>query len=178
MLHQSLHHSKTISEFKLESQSRKAKLGSKLVSFLSCMTLKFDRWPWHVALFLCYLKLCTSFRSQQSIQTGVTVQKHLIQVKIGNFLSCSILIFDRRPWKTIGHLFYTTSSFVHHFIAICKFKPVQHSGNSQIGKTPVRIILWCPTTKMLIKACFLVQPLEQEGGCQQSRVLKYSNIMK
>ena len=30
-----------------------------------------------------------------------------------------------------------------------------------IGKTPVRIILWCPITKMLIKACFLVHPLEQ-----------------
>ena len=36
-----------------------------------------------------------------------------------------------------------------------------------IGKTPVRIILWCPTTIMLIKACFLIQPLEQEGGCQK-----------
>ena len=36
-----------------------------------------------------------------------------------------------------------------------------------IGKTPVRIILWCPITKMLIKACFLIQPLEQEGGCQK-----------
>ena len=35
-----------------------------------------------------------------------------------------------------------------------------------IGKTPVRIILWCPTTKMLIKVCFLIQPLEQEGMCQ------------
>ena len=34
----------------------------------------------------------------------------------------------------------------------------------KIGKTPVRIILWCPTTKMLIKAYFLIQPLEQEGG--------------
>ena len=32
-----------------------------------------------------------------------------------------------------------------------------------IGKTPVRIILWYPTTKMLINACFLIQPLEQEG---------------
>ena len=37
----------------------------------------------------------------------------------------------------------------------------------QIGKTPVRIILWCPITKMLIKACFLIQPPEQEGGCQK-----------
>ena len=36
-----------------------------------------------------------------------------------------------------------------------------------IGKTPVRIILWCPITKMLIKACFLVQPQEQEGMYQK-----------
>ena len=39
--------------------------------------------------------------------------------------------------------------------------------NVPIGKTPVRIILWCPIIKMLIKACFLFQPLEQEGGCQK-----------
>ena len=38
---------------------------------------------------------------------------------------------------------------------------------SSIGKTPITIILWCPTTKMLIKACFLIQPLEQGGGCQK-----------
>ena len=36
-----------------------------------------------------------------------------------------------------------------------------------IGKTPVRIILWCPTSNMLIKACFLIQPLEQEGWYQK-----------
>ena len=31
----------------------------------------------------------------------------------------------RAAWsqlKTIGHLFYATSRFVHHFIAICEFK--------------------------------------------------------
>ena len=28
------------------------------------------------------------------------------------------LKFDGRPWKTIGHLFYVASSFVHHFTAI------------------------------------------------------------
>ena len=38
---------------------------------------------------------------------------------------------------------------------------------SPIGKTPVIIILWCPITKMLLKACFLVQPLEQEGVYQK-----------
>ena len=36
-------------------------------------------------------------------------------VKIVNFLSCVTLKFDGWPWKTTGHLFYTTSSFVHHF---------------------------------------------------------------
>ena len=30
--------------------------------------------------------------------------------------------FDGWPWKTIEHLFYATSSFVHHSIAICEFK--------------------------------------------------------
>ena len=40
-------------------------------------------------------------------------------------------------------------------------------GIESIGKTLVRIILWCPTTKMLIKACFFIQALEQEGGWQK-----------
>ena len=34
----------------------------------------------------------------------------------GDFLSCVTLKFDESPWKTIGHLFYVTSSFVHHFL--------------------------------------------------------------
>ena len=31
------------------------------------------------------------------------------------FFSRVTLKFDGWPWKTIGHIFYTTSSFVHHF---------------------------------------------------------------
>ena len=31
----------------------------------------------------------------------------------------------------IGHLFYTTSSFVHHFNSIDEFKPKLQSGNDQ-----------------------------------------------
>ena len=45
-----------------------------------------------------------------------------------------------------------------------------------IGKTPVRIILWCPITKMVIKACFLIQPLEQEGGCQKCCISLCSKV--
>ena len=35
--------------------------------------------------------------------------------------------------KTIGHLFYATSSFVHHFVAIGEFKLELQSGNAQAG---------------------------------------------
>ena len=38
--------------------------------------------------------------------------------QIRRFLEAATLKFDRWPWKTIGHLFYATSSFVHHFVAI------------------------------------------------------------
>ena len=37
------------------------------------------------------------------------------------------------PWKTIGHLFYATSSFVHHFVPIGEFKLELQSGNAQFG---------------------------------------------
>ena len=43
------------------------------------------------------------------------------------------LKFHGWPWKTIGHLFYATSSFVHHFIAIGKFKLELQSGHAQSG---------------------------------------------
>ena len=41
--------------------------------------------------------------------------------------------FDGWPWKTIGHLFYVASSFMHHFIAIGEFKLKLQSGNVQSG---------------------------------------------
>ena len=41
------------------------------------------------------------------------------------------LKFDRSPWKTIGHLFYATSSSVHHFVAIGEFNLDLQSGNAQ-----------------------------------------------
>ena len=182
-----MHHLKAIDEFKLELQSGNAQFGSKSANFLSCVTLKFDGWPWksirHLfyttsspvhhfkaisefklelqsgnvqfrsksAIFftrmtskfwqmtltnnraplLYYIKLRASFQSHWWIQTVVTVWKRSIRVKIGNFLSRVTLKFDEWPWKTIGHLFYATSSFVHHFITICEFKLELQSGNAR-----------------------------------------------
>ena len=46
------------------------------------------------------------------------------------FFSRVTLKFDVWPWKTIGHLFYATSNFVHHFKCIGEFKLELQSGNA------------------------------------------------
>ena len=92
------------------------------------MTLKNNRAP-----LLCYFKLYAPFRSHRWIQAGVRVRKHPIWVNIDDFFSCVTLQYDVWPWKTIEHLFYATSSFVHHFVAIGDFKLESQSGNGQFG---------------------------------------------
>ena len=112
------------------------------------MTLKNNRAP-----LLYYIKLCASFQSQEWIQTGVTVRKHPIRVKIGKCLSRVPLKFYGWPWKTIGHLFYVASSFVHHFGAIGEFKMELQSGNDQSGSnsTIFRAVWPCNLTYDLEK---------------------------
>ena len=94
------------------------------------------------AHLLCYFKLCASFYSHLSIkmelqshrwiQTRVTVRKPSIWVTIGDFVSHVSLKIDGWLWKTIGHLFYATSSFVHRFIATSEFKLELQSGNGYV----------------------------------------------
>ena len=60
-------------------------------------------------------------------------RKRPIWVKFDDFLSHATLKFDRWPWKTIGHLFYATSSFVQHFVPIGELKLELQSGNAQSG---------------------------------------------
>ena len=54
-------------------------------------------------------------------------------IQIVNFSTRVTVKFDGWPCKTIGHLFYATSSFVHHFVAIGEFKLELQSGNAQSG---------------------------------------------
>ena len=111
------------------------------------MTLKNNR-----ASLLCYFKLYASFRSHRWIEAGVTVRKRPIWVKIDDFFSRVTLKFDVWPWKTIGHLFYATSSFVHHFVAIRDFKLELQSGNANLGRIrrflePCDLEIWRMTLK-------------------------------
>ena len=99
------------------------------------MALKNNRAP-----LLCYIKLCASFQTQWWIQSSVTVWKCSIRVKIDDILSRVTSKFYGWRWKTRGHLFYDTSSFVHHFVAIGEFKLELQSGNAQFGSNST--IFW------------------------------------
>ena len=92
------------------------------------MTPKSNRAP-----LLCYFKLFASFRSHWWIQTGITVWKRLIWVKIDDFFYPCDLAVWWMTLKTIRHLFYATSSFVRHFVVIGEFKLELQSGNAQFG---------------------------------------------
>ena len=162
----------------------------KIRDFLSCVTLKFDGWPWKTIgnpFYTTSSFVHRSFRRNQSIETGVTVRKRPIRVKIGNFSSRAVLEtkagpsvrdlqllvrtrnflhislqinvwisqnsdqdqqlfqlspehwsrvtlkFDGWPWKTIRHLFYVTSRFVHHFTTNSEFKLELQFRNPQFG---------------------------------------------
>ena len=59
-------------------------------------------------------------------------------IQIIDFSACVTLKFDVWPQKIIGHLFYTTSSFVYHFKSIGEFKL---SGNAQFRS---KSVIFCP----------------------------------
>ena len=59
------------------------------------------------------------------------------------FFSRVTLQFDIWPWKTKGYLYYATSSFVQHFVAIDEFKLELQSGNAQFGSnSTIFISVW------------------------------------
>ena len=67
------------------------------------------------------------------------------------FVPCDLEIWGW-SWKSIGHLFYVASSFVHHFIAISEFKLELQSGNDQLGSKstlfqPCDLEIWRMTLK-------------------------------
>ena len=96
---------------------------------LSCLVAaKNNRAP-----LLYPFKLYASFHCHWWVYVWVTVRKRLNWVQFDYFLPPVTLKFYEWPWKTIGHLFYTHSSFMHHTIAIGGFRFEFQPGNVQIG---------------------------------------------
>ena len=128
-------------EFKLGLQSGNAPFGSKSAIFLLRVTLAFDGWPWKTIALLLYV--ASSF-----VHHFIAISESKLELQSGNdqFGSKSMLFhcdlkFDRWHWNTIGHLFYATSSFVHHFVTIGEFKVEWQSGNAQFGST-ILLAVW------------------------------------
>ena len=152
--------------------------------------MKFDGWPCKTIAHLFYFKLCASFCSHWWIQFWIAVRKRSIWVKIGNFLFRVTLKLNRWPWKTIEHLFFIASSFVHHFIAFSEFKLELQSGNAQFwSKWTIFLAVWPwnlmdglqkqkGTSSMLLQAlCSILEPnwsfsLEMHNLGQFQRILE------
>ena len=109
-------------------------LGQNRWSFVPCdleiwlMTLENNR-----ASLICCFKLCATFHSHLVNSNWSYSPETTNLGQIQRFFSRVTLKFDVWPYKTIGHLFYATSSFVHHFVAIGELKLELQSGNAQFG---------------------------------------------
>ena len=125
---------------------------------LSRVTLKFDGWPWKTIGHL-------SFAVSSFVQHFIAIGEFKLELLSGNGQSGSNSMifravwprnFDVWPWKRIGHLYYATSSSMHHFVAIGEFKLESESGNTQFGSTSM--IFWA------VWSCNMTYDLEKQKG--------------
>ena len=128
-----VHHFKAIGEAKLELQSGNAQVGSKLVTFLSCGTLKFDGWSWKSIghLFYTTLSCVHHFTGMGEFKLELQSGNPKFRSKSAIFFSRVTLKFEGCPLKPEGHLPYPSSSFVHNFVPIGESKLELQSGNAQ-----------------------------------------------
>ena len=90
----------------------------------------------------------TSSRLHQALCIIISEFKLELESENAQFMSKLVIIlshvtlkFDGGLLKTIGHLFYATSSFVYNFIAIGQFKIDLQSGNAKFGS---KSVICCP----------------------------------
>ena len=122
--------------------------------YFARVTSNFDGWPSKTIRHL--------FRATSScVHHFIAICEFKLKLQSGNaqfrsksiiFFSLVTLKFDRWPWKTIWHLSWPTSSFVHHFIAIGKLKLELQYGNTQFGSksaffVPCDLWIWWMTLK-------------------------------
>ena len=118
------------------------------------MILKFDRWPQKPQGTSSMLRQALCIISKQLVNSNWSYSPETPNSAQNRrfILSRMTLKFDRWPWKTIGLLFYATSSFVHHFVAISEFKLELQSVNPQCGSKlaiffPCDLEFWQMTLK-------------------------------
>ena len=122
---------------------------------LTSVTLTFDLWPWPFA-WTSLLSLVITPENFMMIRWWEHSQKGVTDRQTdGQTDRQTEKTIHRAAWsqlKTIGHLFYATSSFRHHFVAIGEFKLELQSGNAQSGSNatllePCDLEIWRMTFK-------------------------------
>ena len=118
------------------------------------MTSKFNGWPRKIIghLFYTTSSFVHHFKSISEFKLELQSGNAQFGSKSTIYFSRVTLQFNGWPWKTIGHLFYAASSFVHHFVAIGEFKLVLQSGNANLGQIrrflePCDLEIWWMTLK-------------------------------
>ena len=118
------------------------------------MTSKFNGWPRKIIghLFYTTSSFVHHFKSISELKLELQSGNAQFGSNSTIFKSRVSLKFDECPWKTIGHLFYATSSFVHHFVAIGEFKLELRSGNANLSQIrrflePCDLAIWWMTLK-------------------------------
>ena len=130
-----VHHLVAIGDSKLELQSRNAKFGLKSTIFRAT-------WPCNLTHDLEKTIGHLFYATSSSMHHFIAIGEFKLELQSRNaqsgsnsiiFKSRATLKFDGLPCKIIEHLFYATSSFVHHFVPIGEFKLELQSGNAQFG---------------------------------------------
>ena len=110
---------------------------------VTSVTLTFDLWPWPFAWTSLLSLVITPenfmmIRWWEHSQKGVTDRQ--TDRRTDGQTENTICRAAWSQLKTIGHLSYPTSSFVHHFLAIGEFKLELQSGNAQSGSNSTILI--------------------------------------
>ena len=109
-------------------------------------------WSWNLMgwpsesighLFYAILSFVHHFKATGEFKLEFQSRNTQFGSKLGIFLSRVTLIFDGWPWKTIRHLFYVASSFMHHFVNISEFNLKLQSGNAQFGSKSANCFALC-----------------------------------
>ena len=101
------------------------------------MTLKFDGWPWKTIGHLFYATpgFVHLFVAISEFKLGLQFGNVQFWIKLSNFLPGVTLKFDGWHWKTIGHVFYATSTF--NCAAFHNHQWIQTG--ARVRKRPIRV---------------------------------------
>ena len=103
--------------------------------FFARVTLKFDGWPRKIIRHVFYTTSSFVYHFRSISKIKLELQSENAQSGSNSMIFLAVwpcnLTYDLE--KTIGHLFYATSSFVHHSVPIGMFRLELQSGNDQFG---------------------------------------------